>query len=120
MERNRDPNGPRLTLEIRRLARRREKLEADLGEEGLLEERWNSLGLLGAVLLFFGMGAGAVLHWSFGLSGAEAEVAVRHRRLELETGWDWSRGVEGVEKNPNLDDILGLLLVLLLLLLLLV
>lgn len=108
-------------MESRRLALRKEKLEVDLGEEGLLEERWNSLGLLGALLYFFGVRVGTVLHWSFGLSGAEAEAAapapVRHRRLEVETGWDWSRGVEGVEKNPNLDDILGLLLLLLLLVL---
>lgn len=33
---------------------------------------------------------------------------VRQRSIELETGGDWKRGVEGLEKNPNLELILGL------------
>lgn len=95
-----------LTLESLNVALRSEKLEGDLGEGGL--ESWNNLGLL----FFFGVVA--VLHWSFGLLGTdEVCVAVlvrevRHRRLGLETGWDCKRGVDGLEKNPNLELILGL------------
>lgn len=33
---------------------------------------------------------------------------VRQRSTELETGGDWKRGVEGLEKNPNLEVSLGL------------
>lgn len=73
---------------------RREKLEGDLGEEGL--EKWNNLGLF--VLLFFLGFEEETLHWSFGLLGTEevgvvvvaavvvVVVVVRQRRLELETG----------------------------------
>lgn len=64
------------------MALRREKLEGDLGERGLLEN-WNNLGLL----FFFGVVA--VLHWSFGLLGNEevgVVAEVRHRRLGLDTG----------------------------------
>lgn len=55
------------------MALRSEKLDGDLGEEGL--ERWEDLGVLG------------FLHWSFGLLGSEevvvAATEVRHRRLEV-------------------------------------
>lgn len=58
-----------------------------------------------------------VLHWSFGLFGTEevgvavavaVDVVVRQRRLGLETGCDCNRGVDGLEKNPNFELILGL------------
>lgn len=70
-----------LTLEIRKLDLRREKLEGDLGDEGL--ESWNNLGLL-----FFEWGA-ETLHWSFGLLGRDEVgvlAVVRQRRLGLKTG----------------------------------
>lgn len=67
----------------------------------------------------------AVLHWSLGLLAADeagvATAAVRQRRLGLGAGAgsgsgrcrDCDRGVEGLEKNPNLEEILGLFPVLL-------
>lgn len=58
------------TLESFKLALRREKLEGDLGDDGL--EHWNNPGLL------------AVLHWILGLFWADVAgvVVVRHRRPE--------------------------------------
>lgn len=86
-----------LTLERRKVDLSREKVEGDLGDEGL--ERWKIVGLFLAVL-----------HCNLGLPGAETGVLaeVRHLRPELETGWVCNRGVEGLEKNPvNLVPILG-------------
>lgn len=84
-------------MERRKVDLSREKVEGDLGDEGL--ERWKNVGLFLAVL-----------HCSLGLSGAETGVLVevRQRRPELETGCVCKRGVEGFEKNPvNLVPILG-------------
>ena len=82
-------------MESRKLALRREKLEGDLGDDGL--EHWNNRGLL------------AVLHWSLGLFWADVAgvVLVRQRRPEI----DCKRGVEGLlpeEKKLNLAPNLGL------------
>lgn len=38
----------------------------------------------------------------------DGEAVVRQRSNELETGGDCKRGVEGLEKNPNLELSLGL------------
>lgn len=78
---------------------RNEKLEGDLGELGLV----NDLGVFGLWLL----------HWSLGLLGTEQvveEIEVLQRRVEepVEEGWDWVLGVDGFEKKPNLEVILGL------------
>lgn len=90
---------PHRFLEGRKLDLKREKVEGDRGDDGL--ERCDNLELI------------LVLHWSFGLSGTDgvgtvAVPVVRQRRLGLETGCDCSRGVEGLEKNPNLEPSLGL------------
>lgn len=88
------------TLESRKPDLMKEKLEGDFGEEGL--ENWNNP----EPLVFF---------WSLGLLGVdEAVVAVatevRHRRPRPGSGCrrDCERGVDGLEKNPNLELILGL------------
>lgn len=81
---------PHLVLDKRRVDLRREKVEGERGEDGLeMEERWKNLGL------FFVL----VLHWSFGLSGADSDGGgsdcsggggvdgeVRQRSRGLETG----------------------------------
>ena len=85
---------PKNNWQMRRVDLRSEKLEGDLGDEGL--ELWNNLGVF-------------VLHWSFGLFGTEH--VVWHRRLGVDEGWDSHRGLDGLEKNPNLE--LWLLLLLL-------
>ncbi|PON83480.1 hypothetical protein TorRG33x02_207520 [Trema orientale] len=56
-----------VTLESRKVDLSSEKLEGDLGEDGL--ERLNNLGLL---LIFFGVEE--TLQWSFGLSSMEEVV----------------------------------------------
>lgn len=62
---------------------------------------------MGLLLCFWGL-----LHWSFGLLGTEqVETEVRHRSLGPAAVWDCDRGVDGLEKNPNLELILGLGLV---------
>lgn len=92
----------RRTLERPRLVLRKEKLEGDLGDEGL--EKRDNLGL--SFVVFLGLAAVVVLHWSLGLLGTDEVVL--HRRLGLETGWDCNLGVEGLEKNPNFEPNLGL------------
>lgn len=92
-------------MERRRVDLRREKVEGELGDDGL-EERWKNVGLFLAV----------ALHWSLGVSGTDAAgtvavAVVRHRRDGVDRD---KRGVEGFEKNPaNLVVIFGLGLVVL-------
>lgn len=82
---------PHRALDRLKLDLKREKAEGDRGDGG-----FNPWLLL------------VVLHWSFGLSGGGTISTVRERRLGLGADGACPRGVDGLEKNPNLDPTLGL------------